>query len=409
MGTACLGGGPRRAPCGDRAIMPAVRILHLVGRSHRRGAEQVARELAEELDHRGHHSHLVAVSLGHEGGRDAALPPLVARPDQGAIVLVRAAVALRRELRGWPAEVILAHGAAATLVAVLAVPRRGPVVVWQRILALTDASRRGVLGAVWRIAVRRVDGVVALTDDLGDEVRRLGYRGPVWRIANGRRTERFEGLDRDRARATLGGDLGVGAEVALVGLVGYLVDQKRPERAVEVLAGLRGRGVDAHLVVAGSGPLAGPVAEAAARLGVAAHVSLLGHRDDVEQILAALDVLILTSDDEGIPGIVVEAAMAGCPVVTYPLGGVAEVVAHDETGLVLGESSVTLMADAVAGLVRDPVRRAAMADAARAHSGAFAMEVIAERYEDHLGSLVAGHRYDAGRGGSVPSARRAPR
>ncbi len=364
--------------------MTAMRILHLVGRSHRRGAEQVALELAAELDDLGHHDRLLAVGLGHEGDRVGELPPLVPEGRQGAVQLLRAALALRRDLRARPVDVVLAHGAAAALVAVAASPRRGPLLAFQTILGLPEHSFRGVLGVAWRVAVRRVDVVIALTPAMGEELLRLGYRGPVAHIPNARRTERFEGLDRPLAAATLREELGVGPEVALLGLVGYLVEQKRPQQAVEVLAGVRRTGAPAHLVVAGSGPLAAAVGERAAALGVADHVSLLGHRDDVVQVLGALDVLVLTSHDEGIPGIVVEAAMAGCPVVTVPVGGVAEVVSHGRTGIVLDGWEVDPMVEAVAGLLADRGRLAEMGAAALVRGADFSMHAIARRYETCL-------------------------
>lgn len=365
-----------------------MRILHLVGRSHRRGAEQVALELAEELDVLGHHNRLLAVGLGHGGDRYERLVPLVSKADQRPFLLVRAAWRLRQDLRRRPVDAIFAHGAAAALVAVLASPRRGPAIVWQRILALDPRSFGSVRGACWRLAVRRIDGVVALTTALGEELRPLRYRGPVWLIPNARRTERFAGLEHETAAARLRTELGVGAEVALVGLVGFLVDQKRPIRAVELLATLRNAGVDAHLVVAGSGPLAGVVRQEVRDRRLLEHVSFLGHRSDVEFILAGLDVLVLTSDDEGIPGVVIEAAMAGCPVVTYPLGGVAEVVEDQVTGVVLHEASVALMADVVGELLGDPVRRLAMAAAARRGAQRFAMGVVVRQYERRLLEVV---------------------
>lgn len=345
-------------------------------------------ELAEELVQRGHTNRLRAVTLGHEGDRADDLVPLVERSEQTLWTLLRASLRLRADLADHPVDVVLAHGAAAAMVAVAASPRHGPAIVWQRILGLAPRSSRGLLGGCWRVAVRRLDGVVALTDDLGTEARRLGYRGPIWRIPNGRRAARFASLDRGRSATRLRDELGVGSATVLVGLVGYLVAQKQPVRAVEVAAGLRRMGIDVHLVVVGAGPLTDAVAGAVRRHEVTGCVALLGHREDVADLLAGLDLVILTSAEEGIPGVVVEAAMAGCPVVTYPLGGVTEVVANGVTGVVLETASVAAMTDAVAGLARDPDRRTKMGAAARRGSSAFSLEVIASRYETYLTEVV---------------------
>lgn len=369
-----------------------MRVLHVVGRSHRRGAEQVALELAAELDRRGHDDRMVAVSSGHRGETVDGLPPLVATGGQSAVTLLRATLALRRLVRRSPVDVVLSHGAAATLVAASALPRRGPALVWQRILGLVAGSFSGALGATWRLAVRRIDGAVLLTPSMEEETRRIGFRGPVRVIPNARRTERFAGLDRDRAAADLRRELDVEPDTPLIGLVGYLVPQKGPTRAVEVLASVRAAGVAAHLIVAGDGPMFAAMAERAEDLGVGANVSLLGHRDDVVQVLGALDVLLLTSDDEGVPGVLIEAALAACPVVSFPVGDVAEVIDDGVTGVVLAEPSVQAMATAVADLLARPPAPAAMATAARRAAEVHSMESVARRYEDVLAVAVEARR-----------------
>ncbi len=375
--------------------MAAMRILHLVGRSHRRGAEQVARELAVELEGRGHRNRLLAVSLGHEGDRTEDLAPLVAHVGQRPSQLLRAAASLRADLRRRPVDVVLAHGAAAAYVAALAgrtIRAERPVVVWQTTSGLSAPSFGRVQRAFWRVALPGVDGAVALTADIGRELRAFGYRGPMWAIPNARRADRFLGLSRGAAGRELRAELGVAPAVALLGQVGYLVEVKQPTHAVEVLADVRAGGLDAHLVLAGAGPLDGAVRRAATAVGVEDHVSLLGHRDDVEQLLGGIDVLLLTSRFEGVPGVLVEAAMASCPVVTYPVGAVDEVVVDGATGIITAAAEPGAMAAAVGQLLADPERRAAMGDAARARSAAFAMDVVVARYEAHLGDLLAAAR-----------------
>ncbi|MBX3315007.1 MAG: glycosyltransferase [Actinobacteria bacterium] len=367
-----------------------MQVLHVVGRSHRRGAEQVAMELAAELDRLGHVDELVAVGPGHEGDRVPELPTLTSSSEHGPLTLVRAGLALRRVLRRTSYDLVVAHGAAAAAAAALAAPRRRPpFVVWQRILGLADRSFSGPDALLWRFVCRRVDAVVALTPEMGDEVRRLGFDGPVWPLPNARSTDRFDGLDRATAALTLRSELGVPATAPLVGFVGYLVDQKRPERAVDVLSALDGH-PDARLVVVGTGPLAGAVAARAERAGVADRVHLLGHRDDVPMLLAGFDVFVLTSGDEGVPGVVIEAAMAGCPVVTHRLGGVADVVVDGVTGRVVDDDDVQVVAAAVAEVLSDDAFARQLSAAALARSEAFSMAAVARRYDERFRHLVGG-------------------
>lgn len=368
--------------------MAAVEVLHLVGRSHRRGAELVALELAAELDRRGHVDRVLAVELGHEGGRDPAIAPLVSttRPGRAALASARLAAELRRR----PADVVLAHGGMAAQVARW-VPRPWrPPIVWQRILGLgPSAQRPGVRRAYWSRVGRALDGVVALTPAMVDEARGLGHRGPAWVVPNARATDRFWSVDAAAARRSLRAEVGLGADVPLIGLVGHLVAQKDPVAAVEALARV-GAAPPAHLVIVGSGPLRGDVERRVRELDLGDRVHLLGHRDDVERVLAGVDLLVLTSRDEGIPGIVIEAAMAACPVVSYPLAGVGEVVDDGATGVIVGRADPGAMAAAVSDLLADAPRRTAMGQEARAGSGRFAIEVVAEAYETALAEVVAG-------------------
>jgi glycosyltransferase involved in cell wall biosynthesis len=367
--------------------MHQMRILQLVGRSQRRGAELVALELAPELDRLGHPNTVRACAPGFDGARDPALPPLSSHRTMRAIGLASAAWHLRNTLRHERYDVVLAHGGWAVQVATLARRRAGPLVVWQRILGFGAGISKPGRRRWWRLVVRRIDGAAALTPAMADEVRGLGFDGPVRIIPNFRDPERFVHVDRERAHRELRRDLGLASDIRLIGLVGHLIEQKRPERALDVVAQVHAAGEPVHLVVAGDGPRRDAfVAEALAR-NLDATVHMLGHRNDVEHVLGGIDVLILPSDAEGIPGIVIEALMAGCPVVTYPLGAVERVVEHGRTGIVVARAETTLMAAAVVELLRDPALRLRMGEEGRRRADSFSTRHAAKEYATLLEQL----------------------
>lgn len=370
-----------------------MRILHLVGRSHRRGAELVALELAAELDQLDHDNVVVALSPATSGDTQHDLPALAnGAPDTrwGRLAHIRAVRALVDER---DPDVLLAHGGQAAQMAAIALwgkPRTA--LVWQRILDFPPELWRPGRRQLWQLVARRVDAVVALTDDEAGEMTQLGFRGPVWTIPNFRQPNRFLSVDRAGAGARLRRQIGLAEETLLIGFVGHLVHQKRPLRALSVLEEVRGAGVDAHLVMAGEGPLLQRVRDILDERHLSEHVTLLGHRDDIEQVFAGVDVAVLVSSTEGIPGVAIEAAMAGCPLVTFPVGGVRDVVDHDRTGLVLREPDVALMGAEVAELLCDGSRRSAMSAAAREHGLRFSAERIATRYHDVLIAAQASRR-----------------
>ncbi len=364
---------------------PRLRIVHVVGRSQRRGAEIAALELAAELDRRGHHNRVVAMCPQFDGSREPALAPLTARRQMDLVGFVAGVLRLRRALRRDPADIVLAHGGWAMQVAAVA-RRRDQTLIWQRILAFPPAfwgegPRRALQRRWWRWVARRGGAGVALTAELRDELHRLGFAAPVWIIANSRDPRRFSGVDRAAAGRRLRDELGLDPDTRLIGLVGHLIEQKRPERALTVLDEVRRHGVDAHLVVAGDGPLRQGLQSDIGRRGLSASVTILGQRDDVEWVLAGIDLLVLVSESEGIPGVVIEAQMAGCPVVTYPLGGVEQVVIDGITGVVTGRAEPELMAEAVARLLADPGTRGRLGEAAVQRAAAFSVDRAAARYE----------------------------
>jgi glycosyltransferase involved in cell wall biosynthesis len=374
-----------------------MRILHLVARSHRRGAEEVAIEIAEELDALGHENEVLALGLALDGGREPDLPPLLPRISMGPDVFALCSWRVRQRLARSPVDVVLAHGGWPAQVGAAALRHDPTVLIWQRILGFPPEMWHPARKRVWRAVARRVDVAVALTPDLEAELRRLGFGGPVWVIPNFRQPERFARIDRTVAADRLRREVGVDGDVPLIGFVGHLVEQKRPERAVEVLAQLHARGRPAHLVMAGDGPLRKRVQSEVRAAGLGAHVTMLGHRRDVELVYGGVQLLLLTSDAEGIPGVAIEAQMTGCPVVTFPCGSVHEVVEDGATGVVLPRVDVGLMADAAAGVLADDDLRLRLGQEARRRTPDFAASRTASMYAAAMEELVgdAAHRAPA--------------
>ena len=365
-----------------------MRIEHVVTRSHRRGAEIVAIELADELDTLGDDDEVVALALAFDGHADPRLAPLVQTKSIGPISLLRSGWRLRRRLSASPAQIVIAHGGWAAQVIALGLGRKHGLLVWQRILGMPERAWHGVRQAYWRWIARRFDAAVVISSELEREMERLGFRGPVWMIPNARNPARFEGIDRKEASNRLHAELDVAGTVFLVGFVGHLIQQKQPELAVEVLDELRRGGTDAHLVIAGVGPLRDSVEQRVAERGLQRHVTLLGHRHDIESIYGGVDLIVITSESEGVPGVVIEAQMAGCPVVSFPVGSVTDVIDDGETGIVVERPDVGLTAHAIARLSADEQTRHGMTKLGRERSAKYSTAHTALVYHERLRDLL---------------------
>ena len=145
-------------------------------------------------------------------------------------------------------------------------------------------------------------------------------------------------------------ELGLPQAGPVVAYVGRLTRVKRPDRLIAVARDVIGAVPDATVVVCGDGDLAGEVSRAQA--GLDPSLRLLGWRADVETVYAAADLILLTSDNEGMPVSLIEAGLAGLPVVATAVGSVAEVVEDGRTGL-LAPCDAGLLARCVVRLLRD--------------------------------------------------------
>ena len=175
-------------------------------------------------------------------------------------------------------------------------------------------------------------------------------------------------------------ELGLNEDGNYCAFIGRITQIKRPDRFLDVVAEIKSRGVELHFIVAGAGELLQYCEDRAAAENLP--VTFLGWREDVELVLAASDFVLLNSDNEGTPLILIQAGMVGIPVVATNVGSTNEIVVNGETGL-LTDLSVTEISDAVAKLATDSTLRAKM--------GAAGKEYTMARYR--VSRLVEDHQY----------------
>ncbi len=149
----------------------------------------------------------------------------------------------------------------------------------------------------------------------------------------------------------------------LLGFVGRLHVDKGADVLLEAMAILGGRGSGVRLVMAGQGPQQKIIEDQIRGEGLAS-VRLLGFRSDVPAILSAADVFAMPSRREGLPLAAAEAMAASLPVVGTDVVGLAEIIRHGQTGLVVPSEDPRALADAIERLADDPGLRGQMGLAA---------------------------------------------
>ncbi len=196
----------------------------------------------------------------------------------------------------------------------------------------------------------------------------------------------LDAIDRPAARRELRTLAGTDGEGPVVVAVGRLVHQKRPEVLVRALAALGSSAPSAVWI--GEGEKRAEIEALAASLGVP--LRLAGFRADASRLLAGADLLVQTSEAEGMPHAVLEAMALRVPVIATRISGVVELL-EGECGLMVPVGEAEALAEAVRGVLADPETAGRRAERARARvEGEHTREIMLERYERLFEELVEG-------------------
>ncbi len=204
------------------------------------------------------------------------------------------------------------------------------------------------------------DRILAVGQKVADAHRKHYPGRSVDVITNGIPKPRFPSAqERERLRHEITGD---GSNPVVI-TVGRFIGAKGYEDMIEAFHLLRERAPDPKLMMVGSGPKVETIKNQIEDLNLKQSVILTGEREDVPQLLALSDVFASSSHREGLPLAVLEAMMAGLPVVATSVGDIPEVVTK-ETGVVVPPHHPELLADTLEDLLKNPQKRHAMGQAA---------------------------------------------
>lgn len=248
------------------------------------------------------------------------------------------------------------------------------------------------LGGLDRWLLEFTDRVVALSATHARHLEDVEGvpAGKVVVIENGVDVDSFGGPHGDTGAREA---LEVRPDERVVLMVAALRPEKAHEAAVDAARILLDQGRRVRFLLAGEGPRREAVAARIRRAGVGGAVELLGLRTDVARLLSAADVLVLPSHDvvETLPLAVLEAMAAGVPVVASRVGSIPEIVEDGVSGLFVAPGDAVELARAIAYVLDEPERAAAMARVARERVRArYTVERMVRRYQDLFEALADG-------------------
>jgi glycosyltransferase involved in cell wall biosynthesis len=337
--------------------------LHIdTARTWRGGQNQVLTTLMG-LRSLGHRTMLVAHSEGELRQRAAEgldLVPLAPKTEMD----LTAAWRLSRILKQLKPDVIHAHDPHGVAMAALALSMstqvaKPPLVAARRV----DFHLRGNSLSRWKY--RQVDCFICASEAIRQML-----------IGNGIPTSRavtvHEGIDIERIEraepAKLHEEFWLPHHAPIVGNVAALVPHKGQRHLIDAAKTVLPHVPDARFIIAGEGELRPALERQIKDLHLEKHVLLAGFRPDVLSLHKAFDIFVLSSVTEGLGTSLLDAMAAGKPIVATRAGGIPEVVADGETGILVAPRDHDAMAEAIVRLLKDDTLRRQMGDAGRARA-----------------------------------------
>lgn len=367
-------------------------ILHVIESRGPGGAETVLRDLVERTTRDGQRA--LAVIPEEPGWLARELPDAAQRkvqptpPSRSGPLDVKYIRGLRRVIVTERPALIHAHSFDTALYSSLA-SLGTAIPMLATFHGASDVKRYGLRSRLKWAAVSRAGALICVSQSLA----RLARSTPglpaarVRAILNGSNLTPFSGTTSDVLRS----QLGLAPGTTLIGALGNLRPPKGYPVLLDAIALLRARGLDVHLAIAGDdrGPLGNELRAHRARLGLDAHVSLVGFVDTPALFLEGLDLFVLSSHSEGFSLSTVQAMAAARAIVATRSGGPEELLVEGESGLLVPTKNPGALAGALERLACDAPLGARMGGAARERALAlFSLEEMVRKYESLYDELV---------------------
>jgi glycosyltransferase involved in cell wall biosynthesis len=345
------------------------------------GAERALLELATYLRDQGWDSRVVA--LEGQGAR-----PLVDRAASqglaseafvpgGRLGLLPMLARLRRLVARYPRAILHSHGYKADILLswLGATRRRGCVATCHN--WISETRKLKLLEALDKRALRHFDRVVAVSAGIAREL-----------VSNGVSADRVSVVDNgisvpqapEDSRAAVRQEFEIPLDGKLVVHLGRLARSKRIDRLLQAIAQLPDE-PRVHLLLAGEGEQRELLVELAGRLGLRGRVHFCGYRSDVGRLLAAADLMALSSEREGLPIVILEAMAMRCPIVSTRVGAIADVLREGEDAWIVAPNDTAGLQRAISDALGQPaLARSRASNAYARYTQRYSRNAMGARY-----------------------------
>lgn len=375
-----------------------MKILQLVQRPQRRGAEVFAHQLNQTLHSFGHEVRTIYL-YAYSG--ESKLPV-----NNGDIVLdgneahffervpgVHPMLlrSLLKEINRFQPDIVQVNGARTVKYGAFA-RKASPQAKWRLVYRnignpkdwLSDPWRRWFYAQLVMPSIHGIIGISQVTLQGLHSVYDLNI--PLVTIPNGIDPIPLAKAPTQQAARQ---QLGVPQGATILLFMGSLSTEKRPDRFLRIVHRLREHSLNVQGWLLGDGTLRADLEEQVQTLDLQEEIRFLGYQTEIAQYLSAADLLLLTSDTEGIPAVVLEAGFMGKPVIASRVGGLPECVQDTKTGFLVDPSDDQAFVNAVLQLCRNPQQRITMAQCAQEWvRSKFTIETVAQQYVDFFHQVL---------------------
>jgi glycosyltransferase involved in cell wall biosynthesis len=267
---------------------------------------------------------------------------------------------LYRLLRQLKPDVVHTHTAKAGFVGRIAAKLAGvPVIVHtfhgHAFRGYFSASMAQLIIVLERFTARLSDTIITLTDSLRRELSdtyHITRKGRITVLPLGLDLSEF--VNTPHKTGAFRKVWNIPPDVPLIGIVGRMVPIKNHALFLEAAIKVKAQLPEAHFLIVGDGDTRSPIEAQIDALGLRSAFTLTGWQKDLAQIYADMDVLVISSINEGMPISVIEALSAKCPVVATSVGGLPDLLGDGEFGKLVPLGDADALAAAIIDVLRQP-------------------------------------------------------
>jgi len=239
-----------------------------------------------------------------------------------------------------------------------------------------------------KIFSRFTDRVVALTDGEKDDYINLSVCPPeqLFKIHSGVDVKKFMNANGNRVEKRR--SLGLDQNEPVIGFVGWLLPIKGPDYLLKAMDYVWRGHPETSLIMVGKGDMDVELRAEALKKNANGKIKFLGWREDIDEIMPLFDMLVLPSLNEGMGRVLVEAMAAGKPVVASRVGGIPDLVRHEETGYLVPPADEEALAEGIKKLLDDPEKARQMGQRGKEYCHQFSLEAMIERLDNLYSELI---------------------